>query len=30
MGISVVEEYEDEGGNHYFDAVKAPADIGKG
>ncbi|CPR71467.1 Putative methyltransferase [Mycobacteroides abscessus subsp. abscessus] len=30
VGISVVEEYEDEGGNHYFDAVKAPAGIGKG
>lgn len=30
VGISVVHEYVDEGGNHYFDAVKGPAAHGPG
>jgi hypothetical protein len=28
VGLSVIREYEDEGENHYFDALKsAPADL---
>lgn len=30
VGISVAHEYVDEGGNHYFDAVKGPAAHGPG